>query len=301
MQLSIWPNTGNSWEVVHALASHAEATGWDGVWIADHFMPAFGGPNDPTNECFALVAALAAAVPRVRIGTLVCGNTYRNPAVLAKQAATVDVISGGRFVLGLGAGWQESEHTAYGIPFPTVTQRLDMLDEACQIVKALTTSEVTSFDGRHYQLHDAPLSPKPIQEPMPLLVGGAGERRTLRIAAQYADEWNCWGTPEVLAHKNAVLDRYCSEIGRDPSTIKRSTQALVHLSEDTRVLDELGGAPQTLPVLIGTSEELADRFREYAAAGVDEFVVSDRSLGDDVGARIDTMDRIVAVARTASP
>jgi F420-dependent oxidoreductase-like protein len=300
MQLSIWPNTGNSWDVVHALASHAEQTGWDGVWIADHFMPAFGPADDPTNECFALVAALAVAVPRVRIGTLVCGNTYRNPAVLTKQAATVDIISGGRFVLGLGAGWQESEHAAYGIPFPTVSQRLDMFDEACHIVKALTTGDTTTFDGRYYQLRDAPLSPKPAQDPMPLLVGGAGERRTLRIAARYADEWNCWGTPDVLAHKNAVLDRHCADLGRDPSTIRRSTQALVHLSEDPAVLDDLRRAPQGLPVLIGTADELTERFREYTAAGVDEFVVSDRSLGDDLRERTDTMDRILAAARASA-
>ena len=152
--------------------------------MADHFMPGMGDAQGPINEALAYIAALAAVVPRLRLGTLVCGNTYRHPAVLTKQAATIDNVSGGRLVLGLGAGWQEREHTAYGIPFFTVKQRLDMFEEACQVVKALTTEDLANFEGHYYQLHDAPLSPKPIQRPLPLLVGGgarsarSGSRRS---------------------------------------------------------------------------------------------------------------------------
>ena len=297
MQLSIWPGAAHGWDSVLAIASHAERTGWDGVWVADHFMPGFGDAHGPTNESMAYVAALAATVPRVRIGTLVCGNTYRHPAVLVKQAATIDIVSGGRFVLGLGAGWQENEHTAYGIPFHTVKTRLDMFEEACQVVKALTTSETSSFDGTYYQLRDAPLSPKPVQQPLPLLVGGGGERRTLRIAARYADEWNCWGTPEILAHKVGVLEQHCADVGRDPATIRRSAQALLFLSDDPGEVARLRESPAGMPMLVGGPDEIEERLAAYVAAGVDEFIVNERSFSGEGDARFDVMDRILEVAR----
>ena len=197
MRFSFWPNAAQSWADTLATARHAEATGWDGIYVADHFLPSIGDDSGPTNECWGLLAGLAAAVPRVRLGSLVCGNTYRHPAVLANQAATVDQISGGRVVLGLGAGWQENEHEAYGIDLPAPGSRLDMLEEACQVVKGLLTQDRTTFDGQYYQLDNAPCEPKPVQDPLPLLIGGGGEKRTLRIAAQFADEWNVWGTPET--------------------------------------------------------------------------------------------------------
>jgi alkanesulfonate monooxygenase SsuD/methylene tetrahydromethanopterin reductase-like flavin-dependent oxidoreductase (luciferase family) len=137
MRFSVWPNAAGSWEDLLDIARHAEATGWDGIWIADHFMPNTADAVGPTNECWTTVAALAASVPRVRLGTLVTGNTYRHPAVLAKMAANVDMISGGRLVLGLGSGWQENEHSAYGIPFHTIGGRLNRLDEACQVIRSL--------------------------------------------------------------------------------------------------------------------------------------------------------------------
>src|SRR5688500_4097635 len=176
MRFSVWPNAAQPWDDILDVAQHAEATGWDGVWIADHFMPNEADPSGPTNECWTLLAALGAAVPRVRLGALVTGNTYRHPAVLAKMAATVDQVSGGRIVLGLGAGWQENEHAAYGIPFFTTRERLERLEEACEIVKGLFSQPRTSFEGRHYTLRDAPLEPKPVQDPLPLLVGGGGEK-----------------------------------------------------------------------------------------------------------------------------
>ena len=296
MRLSIWPKASDSWDTVLALASHAEQTGWDGVWIADHFMPSYGDVHGTTNECLAYVTALAAVVPRVRIGTLVCGNTYRHPAVLVNQAATIDNISGGRFVLGLGAGWQENEHVAYGIPFPGLRERLDRLEEACQVVKALTTRELSDFDGRHYQLQGAPLNPKPVQQPLPLLVGGSGEKRTLRIAARYADEWNTWGTPEVLTQKMAVLDRHCEDLGRDPATIERSGQALLFMSDDRATLERMRqGSAVPMPMLVGTPGEIAESLHAYAAAGVDEFIVNDRAFPRG-GERLDYMDRIREIA-----
>ncbi|MBW3537770.1 MAG: LLM class F420-dependent oxidoreductase [Actinobacteria bacterium] len=285
MRFSVWPNPSQPWESILDAARHAEATGWDGVWFADHFMPnaPVGDPANtgPTNECWAVLAGLAAAVPRLRIGSLVCGNTYRHPAVVAKQAATLDLLSGGRFVLGLGAGWQENEHRAYGIEFYDVRTRLDMLEEACQVIKGLLTQERTDFKGEHYQLTDAPLAPKPAQNALPLLIGGGGENRTMRIAAQYADEWNVWGTPDRLRHKIGVLERHCEDLGRDPATIKRSAQALLFMTEDQDKLKEVREQDIPLPYIAATPSEVVDLIGEYRDAGVDEFIVPDFNLGDD--------------------
>jgi F420-dependent oxidoreductase-like protein len=292
MRFSLWPNAGNSWDDLLELARHAEATGWDGIWFADHFMPNAADISAPTAEAWTTVAALAASVPRVRIGTLVSGNTYRHPAVLAKMAAQVDQISHGRAVLGIGAGWQENEHTAYGIPFYTTGERLRRLREACQLIKGLLTQERTTFSGRYYQLKDAPLEPKPVQRPLPLLVGGGGERVTLRIAAAYADEWNVWGTPETLRRKMDVLDQHCHDLGRDPKTIKRSAQALLFLSDDPAVV-ERARAGAGMPVTAGNVDQVREIVGQYAAAGVDELIVPDRTLGHDVAAKKVTMDRFI--------
>jgi F420-dependent oxidoreductase-like protein len=275
MQFSVWPKANQPWADILEVAQHAERTGWDGVWVADHFMPSSPPVDLPMHEAWSLMGGLVGEVPRVRVGTLVLGNLYRHPAVVAKMAASLDHVSGGRVVLGLGAGWQENEHTAYGLPFPPVAERLARLDEACAIVKGLFTSERTTFVGRHYELRDAPLDPKPLQDPLPLLVGGGGERVTLRIVARWADEWNTWGTPDVLAHKIQVLERHCADLGRDPATIRKSTQAVV-------VPDAPGIETTPAPgyaQITGTAAELRDHMARYAEAGVDEFVVSDASAG----------------------
>ena len=150
MRFSVWPTANQAFDEVLSCARHAEATGWDGFWFADHFMPMSSETDEPTLECWAVVAAIAALVPRLRLGTLVCGNTYRHPAVLAKQASTVDALSGGRFVLGMGAGWQENEHVAYGIPFYTVAERGKRLEEACRVITSLFREHRVDFDGAYY-------------------------------------------------------------------------------------------------------------------------------------------------------
>ncbi|MGD8416552.1 MAG: TIGR03560 family F420-dependent LLM class oxidoreductase, partial [Pseudomonadales bacterium] len=190
MRFSFWPNPSQPFDEVLELCSHAEQTGWDGLWYADHFMPNAEDTSAPWPEAWITLAALGARVPRVRLGTLVTGNTYRHPAVLAKMAATLDHITAGRVVLGLGSGWQENEHMQYGIPFYTVVERLKRLDEACQVIKSLFSETKTTFAGNYYQLEDASLEPKPVQKPLPLLIGGGGEKMTLKITAKYADEWN---------------------------------------------------------------------------------------------------------------
>jgi F420-dependent oxidoreductase-like protein len=289
MRFSVWPSPQQPWEQVVEVARHAEATGWDGIWFADHFMPNGNDVGGPTLECWSVVSALAATVPRVRLGTLVCGNTYRHPAVLANIAATTDRISGGRLVLGLGAGWQENEHRAYGIDYATTGERLSRLEEACQVVKGLTSQERTTFSGRHYRLIDAPLEPKPVQDPLPLLVGGGGEKVTMRIAATYADEWNVWGTPETLRHKGGVLERHCEAVGRDAGTIARSAQALLFLGDDAGWLERMRQSSGGRPAIIGTVDEVREVVAAYAEAGVDELIVPDFTLGEPARRR-DTLD-----------
>lgn len=292
MRFSFWPNSANPWSEILEVSQHAERTGWDGVWLADHFMPFADDTSGPMHECLTSLAGLAAAVPRVRIGSIVAGNTYRNPAVLAKQAATIDHIAGGRLVLGIGAGWQENEHVAYGIEFSTVKGRLDRLEEACAVITSLFANDQTNYKGRYYQMTDAPLAPKPVQSHLPLLVGGGGEKRTMRIAAQYADEWNVWGDPNLLAQKGAVLDRHCETLDRDPKTIQRSANALLYLSDDESWVADRKTRPAARPTIVGTPGEVVDIMGAYREAGVDEILIPDFNLGEPSRKR-DTMDLFI--------
>ncbi|TDJ23271.1 MAG: TIGR03560 family F420-dependent LLM class oxidoreductase [Gammaproteobacteria bacterium] len=292
MRFSFWPAPAQPWAEVASLAQHAEQTGWDGIWYADHFMPNAEDTTTPWPEAWTTLAALAACVPRLRIGTLVSGNTYRHPAVLAKMAATLDHISGGRAVLGLGAGWQENEHQQYGIPFYTLAERLARLDEACQVIRALFTQPVANFDGRFYQLDQATLEPKPVQQPLPLLIGGGGEKVTLKITARYADEWNVWGTVDTLRHKMEILDSHCSDVGRNPADIQRSAVALLFMSEDETYLERMRSAGVERPSIIGGVSEVKDIVAEYEAIGVDELIVPDFTLGSGAQKRA-TMDTFI--------
>lgn len=291
MRFSIWLSTEQSWDDILASARHAERSGWDGVFVADHFMPNGERSGTPRLEAWTAIAGIATAVARLRVGVLVSGNTYRHPAVLAKMAATVDHISDGRLVLGLGAGWQVNEHEAYGIELPPVPERLARLDEACQVIRLLHSQARSNFEGRFYNLVDAPCEPKPAQARLPLLIGGGGEQLTMRVAAKYADEWNCWGLPDLLARKAEVLAQHCHELGRDPASIRRSGQALVFLSEDAARLQELRAEESPMPRIVGTGEEVLEVMAAYDAIGLDEFVVSDQSLGRDGVEKRESMDR----------
>ena len=292
MRFSVWPNPAQSFEDVLGLDRHAEATSWDGIWYADHFMPDGPDTSAPWPEAWTTLSALAASVPRIRLGPLVTGNTYRHPAVLAKMAATVDRISGGRVVLGLGAGWQENEHRQYGIPLYAIGERLARLDEACQVIKSLFTEERSRFDGKYYQLEEASLEPKPVQDPLPLLIGGGGEQVTLRITARWADEWNVWGDVETLRHKMAVLERHCAEVGRDPSQIQRSAVALLFLSDDREFVEKMRSRGIGRPMIIGNVDEVRETVRGYAEAGVDELIVPDFTLGAGEQ-KLATLDRFI--------
>lgn len=296
MRFSIWPSPAWSWQEILDLSTHCEATGWDGVYFADHFMPNSPGdatPLDgPTIECWSVLAGLAATVPRVRLASLVTSVTYRHPAVLANIAAAVDNMSGGRLVLGLGAGWQENEHAAYGLELGPVKERLDRFEEACRVVISLLRDRRSTFSGRFYSLSDAPNEPAPVQEGLPILIGGGGEKRTMRLAAALADEWNAWTTPDVLRQKLDVLDRHCADLGRDRSELAVSTQALVFLSDDEAWLGRFRGGDIGRAAVVGTPAEVTERMAAYAEAGADEFIVPGFNLADP-GRRTEMLDMFI--------
>lgn len=275
MLFSLKPRLHWSFAEVVELSQHAEATGWDGLWIADHLMNNTPDGSGLIGECWTVTAALAALVPRVRIGTIVVGNTLRHPAIHAKMAAQVDVISGGRFILGLGAGWQENEHRAYGIPYYTLGERSGRMEEAAAVITSLFKNERTTFNGKYYQLENAPLSPPTVQQPLPLLIGGVGEQRTLRTVARYAQEWNAQVPPDVFAHKVKVLEQHCAEAGRDPSEIHTSVQTLVAFTDIPGQADRAKGRPAAM---IGTTQEIRDTVERYLEAGADEIVIADFNL-----------------------
>ena len=280
MRFGIFTSTGaQTWSGVLDLWRHVEKTGWDVACVTDHFLPNTKEREGAMLESWSSLSALAALVPRIRVGTIVLGNTYRHPAVVAKMAAQVDIISGGRLVLGMGAGWQQNEHEAYGIPFYTLRERLMRLDEACEVIKSLWTQRRSDFKGHYYQLTDAPLDPKPVQKPHPeLMIGGGGERVTLRIVAKHADHWNVWGGPMVLARKGAILDEHCAAVGRDPKSLTRSANMALLITDKK---DEVAKLADTIATrmgrhaadardtcLAGTPDQIREQLQKLRAAGV---------------------------------
>jgi F420-dependent oxidoreductase-like protein len=295
MRFSIWPSPVRPWDEILELTQHCEQTGWDGVYFADHFMPNApdATPLDgATLECWSVIAGFAAAVPRIRLAPLVTSVTYRHPAVLANIAAAVDQISGGRLLLGIGAGWQENEHAAYGLELGTVKERLDRFEEATQILTSLLREKRTTFDGEYFHVTDAPNQPAPVQSPIPVLIGGGGEKRTMRIAARYADEWNSWTTPDVLEHKVGVLRKHCADLGRDPADIKVSTQALLFLGTDEAWLADKRASDAGRAAVVGNPAEVTQMIGMYAEAGADEFIVPDFTMGS-MPRRKDTCDLFI--------
>ncbi len=299
--------TGTTWDTVQTLWRHAEASGWDTVCVTDHFMPNTPDRIGDVLECWTTLAALAPMVPRLRVGSIVLGNTYRHPAVVAKMAATLDIVTGGRLLLGLGAGWQENEHVAYGIPFPPVRERLDRLEEACQVIKLLWTQSRTTFAGRYYRLSDAPLMPKPVQQPHPeLMIGGGGEKVTLRIVARHADHWNVWGGPETLRRKGRVLEEHCAAVGRDPGQIRRSANMPLLITDDRDAIATLArhvtrrmGWPEALVqdlLLAGPPGAVQDKLGRLREAGASMLFVPTFFLPPDPRPLLDRFMREVAPA-----
>ena len=220
-----------TWQEILSVWQEADGIDlFESGWLFDHFYPIAGDSSGPCLEGWTALAALAQATRRLRLGVLVSGIHYRHPAVLANMAATLDVISGGRLELGIGAGWNEEESGAYGIELGSVRERSDRFEEACQILISLLSQPTTTFDGTYYQLNEARNEPKGPQKPHPpIVIGGSGEKRTLRTTALYAQHWNfVGGTPEEFAHKRDVLYAHCEAVGRDPKEITLSSHIRMH-------------------------------------------------------------------------
>ena len=286
MKFSLWPiNSRAPLDLLEEVRA-AEDAGWYGVWLADHYMPNTGDTTPARGdvyECWGLLPALAAVTDRVRIGTLVSPTSVHHPALLAKRAATIDRLSAGRMVLGLGAGWQINEHHAYGIELEPPGKRVSRFEEAIQIVRSMLSEESTTFHGACYDITDAPCDPKPVQSPLPLLVGTRSPRM-LRITARYASEWNTWGTPEQAADHRAALVETCDKVGRDPATMRTSVNAMVDLD---------GSMPTPgRAALFGSAQQLIDQFGQYAELGFDEFILPDWNLGPDKSERADKLARL---------
>jgi F420-dependent oxidoreductase-like protein len=269
--------------------------GWISVW--DHFYSATLGDDPECLEAVATHAALACYTTRVRCGSLVYSVGYRHPAVLAKAICTIDQLSGGRADLGLGAGWSQIEYHAYGIPFPAVGVRMDQLEEAVQCVRGLLRLDVTDYDGTWFHLHQARCVPKPVQPELPIWIGGGGERRTLRIAAKYADGWNvAFVAPDTFARKRKVLHEHCDAVGRDPTNLRTAVNVGLAWTEES-LRQQFGGLADVVRpgVLAGTDDEVLDRIGQYLDAGVDQVNLALRAPFDE-----DALDRF-AVALGLTP
>lgn len=281
-RFSVWPSPQRDWNELRELAAWADRGDWHCVWFADHFMPNTedGSVADgPVLECWSAIAALAAVTERVRLGSLVSPTTVRHPAVLANTAATIDRVSNGRLTLGLGAGWQVNEHRAYGFDLLEPRSRVDRFEEAIRIVAGLLAGGRFDFDGEHFRIVDAPCDPRPVQDPLPLMVGTGGPRM-LRITVGHAHEWNAWGTPETTAPLVDRVDAACAAGGRDPATLHRSVQALFFLVDDPDTAERIRAVAPPDRSVIGDASHIRAVVERYAAQGFDEIIVPDFVLGD---------------------
>jgi F420-dependent oxidoreductase-like protein len=275
-QLIAWPDMLSLWQ-------RADAWGYDSLWNFDHFYPIFVDPEGPCLEAWTTLSALAQATRRARIGTLVNGNTYRNPCLTAKMAVTLDHISGGRLNLGIGAGWFEREHAAMGFDFKDVRGRLGALDEACQIIKGMFTQPRTTLRGRHYTVSEVMGLPKPVQQPHPpIMIGGTGEKVLLKLVAKHADMWNASAAAERMAHLIGVINRHGEAVGRDTSAIEHTVMIPLAYKADadrqqfmcTLVGRMRNSSPQEARkgIMIGDRQECFDTIERYRAAGVTHFI-----------------------------
>jgi F420-dependent oxidoreductase-like protein len=249
-------------ETVVGIATTAEEHGFDSLWVMDHLyqIEMVGPKEDPMLEAYTLLAGIAARTRTARLGTMVTGVTYRNPALLAKIVTTLDVVSSGRAILGIGAAWNEDEHAGYGYDFPPAGERLDRLEEALQICRAMFTEAAPTFEGRHYRISSVLNNPKPVRGRIPVLIGGGGEKRTLRLVALYGDACNLFGDPDAVRHKLDVLERHCADVGRDPAEITKTILLTVQ---------DPGSTQATVAA--------------YRAVGVDGVVVNMRNIADLTG------------------
>jgi F420-dependent oxidoreductase-like protein len=274
-----------------AMAEAAEESGFDSVWVMDHFyqLPPLGGPSQPMLEAYTILGAIAARTRRVMLGPLVGGVTYRNPALVAKCVTTLDVISKGRAICGLGAAWYDVEHEGLGFDFPGAGERLDRLEEAVQIVRSMFREESPSFEGAYYRIKDARNVPRPIRPGgPPIMVGGGGERKTLRTVARFADMCNLFGDGQTLAHKFTVLRRHCDEAGRDYEEITRSRLGTMIIADDEtqseqarQMLANLPASRAATAFSVGTEKEILLQIEELQEAGVQYFIFNMPTSGPE--------------------
>ena len=296
--LMVEGQNGLTWERWIHILKLAERLGFPTVMRSDHY---FIGQQQDSLEAYLSFAVAARETSKIRFGPLVSPVTFRSPADIGRMAAQVDVLSGGRFVMGLGAGWNEAEHKAYGIPFPPIKERFDRLDEAIQVMKALWGAGPADFAGEHYQLNGADCIPKPARGRPPILIGGGGEKRTLRLVAKYADEWNAVSvTPETYAAKVKVLEGHCEAVGREPASIARSMMTFAVIGPDAASLDHatkrmmsMWGAPagtepaayrETLKkrgMIVGGKAEVLEACSRFAALGMQEIQFQHFNFDDD--------------------
>jgi len=288
-----WPaGTAGTAQRLGEIAAEAEHAGFDSLWVMDHFMqiPQVGREWDPMLESYTTLAYLAARTQRVKLGALVSCVSHRNIGHLGKIIATLDVLSAGRAQCGLGLGWFEREHLAYGYSFPTVHERYELLEDALRYLPLLWGPGAPEFQGHTFSTAEAIGYPRPLQSRVPVLVGGSGERRTLRLAAQYADACNLFGEPDVLRHKINVLADHCTDLGRDQTQIEITQLSNVLVAADSNDLvarlDQLGGTGRSTEqqierMMAATASEHVDRFARIAEAGVDTVMVSLADVGLD--------------------
>lgn len=269
-----------TWDEMRDAALLAEEAGWDVLMTWDHFVPLMGDVTGPNLEGWQILAAFAAITKKPQIGMLVSGNTYRHPAVLANMATTLDNISNGRAVLGIGAAWNEHEHKMYGIDFDTAPIRLAKLREATRIIRGLLDTGTVTYEGTYYKLENATLGTRPIQKRLPILVGGGGEQVTLKITARYADWWHGFGTADVIKHKLDVLKKHCEDVGRDYNEIAPTAGGSILVRDDLNTVDKRMRevskrnkveAPNR-PAVLGSPDEIAKKLLEYHRNGVKGFL-----------------------------
>lgn len=280
-ELAGFQNPVEAYEALTHQAQVADEYGYSTVWIPDHFITA--APSQTMLfESWTSLAALARDTKRVRLGHLVTGNGYRNPALQAKMASTLDVLSHGRYTFGIGAGWHEPEYLAYGYEFSPASERLSQLREALQVIRAMWTQEEATFEGKHYQIRGAINQPKGVQQPhIPIMIGGSGEKVTLKLVAQYGDLCNIGGDPATIERKFAILKQHCEAVGRDYDSIRRTAQTLCVIADTDEQAQALipPGIEFIFPgdfrsyALIGSVDTIRQRLAAYEAAGVQELVL----------------------------
>jgi len=281
VHFSVWPSPERPTDEILDLARFADDAGWYGFWFADHYMPNTGGedftPGD-THECWAVLPAVAAVTERIRLGPLVAPTSVHHPALLANRAVTLDHVSHGRMVLGLGAGWQINEHKAYGIELEEPKTRVDRFEESIQITRSLLDNERTNFTGEHYTFTDAPSDPKPVQQKLPILVGTGG-KRMCRITARHAQEWNTWGAPEMAAGRREVFDTACAAVDVDPSSLHTSVQAMIFMTDDDEQIAKIEGGAMGERSIAGSNDRIVEQLGQLIELGFDEVIVPDFTLG----------------------